>query len=67
MKGIAAEVTDVTRRLRAARERGGLGLSMCVMLRQAEQMIIDLFQIHQEDRAEITRLRRMIEAKEGET
>lgn len=64
MKGIAAEVTDMTRRLRAARDRGGLGFSMSEMLRQADQLIMDLFQIHQEDRAEIIRLRRMIEAKE---
>ncbi len=67
MKGIAAEVTDVTRRLRAARERDGLSFSMSMMLKQADQLIIDLFQIHQLDKAEITRLRRMIEAKEGET
>lgn len=66
MKGIAAEVTDMTRRLRAARERDGLSFSMPMMLKQADQLIIDLFQIHQLDKAEITRLRRMIEAKEGE-
>ena len=40
---------------------------MSEMLRQADQLIMDLFQIHQLDKAEITRLRRMIEAKEGET
>ena len=67
MKGIAAEVADMTRRLWAARDRGGLGFSMSEMLRQADRLIIDLFQIHQEDRAEIIRLRRMIEAKVDET